>query len=219
VDSDISIKLTQLGLAISRDLCEENVKAILERAKETDNFVYIDMEEARYTQDTIDIYLSLRRSYKNVGVALQAMLMRSHDDLERIVEAGGTVRLVKGAYKEPKEIAYPKKKDVDNVYIRLMIRMLGEDALKNGAYLAVGTHDERILTLAKMHAARNGISKNRFEFQMLYGIRSDLQRNLADDGYRIRVYTPFGTQWYPYFMRRMAERPANTWFVLKNLVR
>ncbi len=219
VDSDIAVKLTQLGLAISKDLCCENVGTILDRAKENDNFVYIDMEGSMYAQDTIDIYLALRRRYRNVGVALQAMLYRSEDDLERIIEAGGTVRLVKGAYREPKDIAYPKKKDVDGAYVRLMIRMFSDDAQKRGAYVAIGTHDERIITLAKMHTAKEGIPKDRFEFQMLYGIRGGLQQRLAEEGYRMRVYTPFGSQWYPYFMRRMAERPANVWFVLRNVVR
>lgn len=219
VDSNISIKLTQLGLAISKDLCMENVEAILEKAKENDNFVYFDMEESTYTQDTIDIYLTMRKKYKNVGVALQAMLYRSESDLERIIEVGGTVRIVKGAYKESKDIAYPKKKDVDNAFVKLMMRMFANDALEKGAYVALGTHDEHIITLAKLHTSQFGIPKDRFEFQMLYGIRHDLQRKLIEEGYQNRIYTPFGDQWYPYLMRRMAERPANLWFVLKNLVR
>lgn len=219
VDSNVSIKLTQLGLAISKDLCMENVETILERAKENESFVYFDMEESTYTEDTIDIYLTMRKKYTNVGVALQAMLYRSESDLERIIAAGGTVRIVKGAYKESRDIAYPKKKDVDNAFVKLMMRMFADDALEKGAYVALGTHDEHIITLAKLHTSQFNIPKDRFEFQMLYGIRTDLQRKLIEEGYQNRIYTPFGDQWYSYLLRRMAERPANLWFVLKNLVR
>lgn len=218
-NSDVSIKLTQLGLAISRDLCVENVESILEKAKENENFVYFDMEESAYTEDTINIYLTMRKKYKNIGVALQAMLYRSESDLERIIEAGGTVRIVKGAYKEPKDVAYQKKKAVDNAYVKLMMRMFANDAIEKGVYAAIGTHDEHIITLAKIHTSQFGIPKDRFEFQLLYGIRQDLQRKLVEEGFQTRVYVPFGDQWYPYLMRRMAERPANLWFVLKNLAR
>jgi proline dehydrogenase len=214
--SNVSVKLTQLGLSIDRTFCLEQMKRILDEAKRTDNFVRIDMESSDVTQQTIDLFLELHALYgsKRVGLALQSYLYRTERDRERLGKLGANIRVVKGAYKEPKEVAYPRKADVDASYIRLV-----EDHMLQDAYTAVATHDEKIIGHVMKFVRSRNIPKNRFEFQMLYGIAPSLQLRLAAQGYRVRVYTPFGEEWYPYFTRRIAERPANLLFVLKGLFR
>jgi proline dehydrogenase len=214
--SNVSVKLTQLGLTIDRAFCLEQMKRILDEAKRTDNFVRIDMESSDVTQQTIDLFLELHALYgsKRVGLALQSYLYRTERDRERLGELGANIRVVKGAYKEPKEVAYPRKADVDASYIRLV-----EDHMLQDVYTAVATHDEKIIGHVMKFVRSRNIPNNRFEFQMLYGIAPSLQLRLAAQGYRVRVYTPFGEEWYPYFTRRIAERPANLLFVLKGLFR
>ncbi len=216
--SNISLKLTQMGLDIGEALCLTNLKRILEHARRYHNFVRIDMEGSNYTQRTLDVYYRLRGAgFDNVGVVIQSYLYRSADDVQKLAECGARVRICKGAYSEPPTIAFPKKSDVDANYRRLVELMWSEQARAKGAVAALATHDENIIQWAKAEAKRRGIAKVQFEFQMLYGIRRERQLQLAAEGYRFRVYVPYGTQWYPYFMRRLAERPANVIFLLKNL--
>lgn len=217
--SHVSIKLTQLGLDISDDFCAENVAQILARAARYNTFVRIDMEGSPYTQRTLDLYYRLHQNHHNVGVVIQAYLYRSEADVRRLIQEGARVRLCKGAYKEPPDIAFPRKADVDANYVKLMEMMLSEEARKNGVHLAIATHDEKIINRAKQYVAEHHIRPDEFEFQMLYGIRRDLQERLAAEGYTVRVYVPYGSEWYPYFMRRLAERPANVWFLLSNIIR
>jgi proline dehydrogenase len=214
VDSNISIKLTQLGLDIDQEYCLRNMRRIVEAAKRHDNFVRIDMEDSSKTDATLRIFKLLFNEYGNVGIVLQAYLYRTEKDLDEVLAIGARVRLCKGAYKEPAEVAFPDKRDVDANFIKLMQKLLA-----SGVYHGIATHDEKMIAATRDFAARQGISKDAFEFQMLYGIRRDLQLKLAAEGYRMRVYVPYGEYWYPYFMRRLAERPANVWFVLKNLLK
>ena len=180
-----------------------------------DPFVRIDMEGSDYTQRTLDLFCQLwDGQYRNVGVVIQSYLRRSAEDIEKLIQYGARVRLCKGAYKEPASVAFPEKADVDANYVRLMRRLL-----QDGNYPGIATHDEKVIAATKTFAAEQNIAADRYEFQMLYGIRRDLQAQLVSDGYRLRVYTPFGTFWYPYLMRRLAERPANLWFVAKNMLR
>jgi proline dehydrogenase len=218
-ESHVSVKLTQLGLDLGTDFCRENTARIAARANANGTFMRIDMEGSAYTERTLQMVYSLRQEYDNVGIAIQAYLYRSRSDVEALVEAGIPVRLCKGAYKEPASVAFPKKKDVDSNMIALMQLLLGDKARRNGARLAMATHDEALIEATKAYARQHGTPKQAYEFQMLYGIRSALQQRLADDGYGMRVYVPYGTEWYPYFMRRLAERPANVWFILRNLFR
>jgi proline dehydrogenase len=213
-EANISIKLTALGLDLGVDLCRANLDRVLRRARELNTFVRVDMEGSAYTQATLDMVADLRRTYDNVGTVLQSMLYRTPKDVEALIASRTRVRLVKGAYLEPAAVAYPKKADVDRQYIELMHALL-----ERGTYPAIATHDERIIADARQFAGDHGISRARFEFQMLYGIRRDLQEALARDGYNVRVYIPYGTQWYPYLTRRMAERPANLVFVMSNALR
>ncbi|HEX6818933.1 MAG TPA: proline dehydrogenase family protein [Ktedonobacterales bacterium] len=213
-EANISIKLTALGLDIGADLCRANLDRVLSRARALNIFVRVDMEGSDYTQATMDMVSDLRRTYDNVGTVLQSMLYRTPKDVETLIASKTRVRLVKGAYLEPATVAYPKKADVDRQYIELM-----HELLLRGAYPAIATHDERIITDARQFATEHGIARARFEFQMLYGIRRDLQEKLSRDGYNVRVYVPYGTQWYPYLTRRMAERPANLVFVMSNALR
>ena len=215
--SHVSLKPTQMGLDIGTDLCRENVERIVAKAEELDNFVRIDMEGSEYTTQTLDLFAELRRRYENVGVALQANLRRSERDLERLIELGANVRLCKGAYKEPPEIAFPRKREVNRSFIKLMEMLLSPEACAEGAYGAIATHDERMIAHAKELVAKNGIDKEEFEFQMLLGIRRRMAEQLADEGYRVRIYVSYGTEWYPFYMRRLAERPANLLFILRNI--
>jgi proline dehydrogenase len=219
VRSGVSVKLTQLGLDLSPALAAENVERIVGRAAEAGRFVRIDMESHEYVQPTLDLFEGLWGRYRNVGVVIQSYLYRSASDVARLVELGASVRLVKGAYDEPPEVAYPDKADTDASYVRLMELLFSEEAQANGAYPAIATHDTGLIDWAKEHAQHQGIPPERFEFQMLYGIRTGLQRQLAAEGYRVRAYVPYGEQWYPYLMRRLAERPANLLFLLRNLFR
>jgi proline dehydrogenase len=214
VDANISIKLTALGLDISQDLCEQNVCRILDYAQQFSIFVRIDMEGSAYTERTVDITLRMHKRYEHVGTVIQSCLYSSKKDIEQLVAQGVRVRLVKGAYKEPKTIAFQQKSEVDHNFVRLMTALL-----LRGSYPAIATHDEAIINATCKFARANGISKSAFEFQMLYGIRRDLQEKLVSQGYNMRIYVPYGSQWYPYLMRRMAERPANLLFVINNVIR
>jgi proline dehydrogenase len=214
VDANISIKLTALGLDISQELCEENVCNILENAQKYPIFVRIDMEASAYTERTIDITLRMHQQFEHVGTVIQSCLYRSKKDVEQLIAQGVRVRLVKGAYKEPKTLAYQNKSEVDHNYVQLMMMLL----LK-GNYPALATQDESIINAACKYTRDHGISRDAFEFQMLYGIRRDLQEKLVSQGYNVRIYIPYGSQWYPYLMRRLAERPANLMFVLSNMWR
>ncbi len=214
VNTNVSVKPTQVGLKIDKKLCEENFAKIIERAKKYDSFVRMDMEGSDCTQDTLDVFYSLRKKYDNVGIVIQTYLYRSEKDVEDIQKLGGRIRLCKGAYKEPKEIAFPKIQQVDDNFIKLMEKML-----VSGIYHGIGTHDEKIIQKTKEFAGKNNLSKESFEFQLLYGIRTELQYQLLKEDYKVRIYIPFGKQWYPYFMRRLAERPANLFFFLKNFFR
>jgi proline dehydrogenase len=209
-DANVSVKLTAMGLDVSEDLCVSIMQKILQRAREYQTFVRIDMESSEYTQRTLDLFE--QRLYpahrENVGIVLQSYLYRTFADVQRANLVKARVRLCKGAYKEPETVAYPDKKDVDSNYVRSM-----HELVLKGNYPGIATHDEAIIKEAKRFAKENQIASNRFEFQMLYGVRRDLQDKLVREGYRMRVYVPFGTQWYPYLMRRLAERPANVAFL------
>lgn len=212
-DCNLSIKLSQLGMAIAESLAESHVRAVLEAARRADIFVRIDMEESPLAEPTLALWRRLwAEGHRNVGLVIQAYLYRSAQDVETLVQAGARIRLVKGAYREPPSVAYPKKADVDANYRRLMALLL-----RRGTYPAIATHDESLVAGARTQAAREAIPPDRFEFQMIYGVRRDLQVVLAREGYHVRVYVPFGEQWYPYFMRRLAERPANVVFLLRSL--
>ena len=213
VDSNLSLKLTQLGLDVDEPLCESLLRRILARAGAT--FVRIDMESSRHTERTLRLFERVwAAGIRNVGVVIQSYLRRSEADVEHLIGLGARVRLVKGAYAEPPSVAFPNKRDVDANFVRLTERLL-----RRGTYPAIATHDERLITAARQVAAAHGIAADRFEFQMLYGVRRDLQASLSRAGYRIRVYVPFGAEWYPYFMRRLAERPANLMFVVTSVWR
>ena len=216
LDCNVSVKLTALGQDISDALCLEVITAILERAEQYDSFVRLDMESSEYTQRTLDTFeRDLYSRYpKRVGIVLQTALRRTLDDVERAIGLGARVRLCKGAYKEPESVAFPDKADVDATYVQGMQRLMAR-----GHYPGLATHDERIIEQAKTFAREQGIVPERFEFQMLYGVRRDLQEALVRDGWRVRVYVPFGTQWYPYLMRRLAERPANIAFMTGSIMR
>lgn len=215
----LSIKLSQLGLDIDETFCREQVRALLERAQHHEIFVRIDMESSAYTERTLRLYHTVHAQFANVGIVIQANLRRSAADVEKLIAEGADVRLVKGAYLEPPSIAYSAKRDVDTNYLRLLDRLLSPEAQQRGVRVAIATHDERIITWSREAVRNRGIPRDRFEFQMLYGIRRDLQRRLVAAGYRVRVYVPYGSHWYPYLMRRLAERPANLLFLLRNVVR
>jgi len=214
LQANVSCKLTQLGLDINTDFSSGLVLSIVERAATFDNFLRIDMEGSAYTQRTIDLVKLVRERNPAVGTVIQAYLYRSETDIADLLAYGCRIRLCKGAYKEPDDVAYPKKADVDANFVRLM-QML----LSSGFYHAIATHDPLMIAATIRHAAAKQVSKDDFEFQMLYGVRTDLQRRLVKDGYRVRIYIPFGSDWFPYFMRRLAERPANVGFLIRNFFR
>jgi proline dehydrogenase len=214
VDCNLSLKITQLGLDISKDLCMANMRRILEVAEKYGNFVRIDMEDYAHNDITLEILSELRTRFQNVGTVIQAYLYKSEEDVRTLGEQHINLRLVKGAYKESEDVAFPDKGDVDENFKKL-IRL----HLESGSYTAVATHDDAIIDYTKQLARENGYSPERFEFQMLYGIRTATQLELVKEGYRMRVYVPYGNDWYGYFMRRLAERPANVAFVLKGLFR
>ncbi|MBO8164596.1 MAG: proline dehydrogenase [Brevibacillus sp.] len=213
VDCNLSLKMTQLGLDISRELCMTNMRRILDAAKQYgNNFVRIDMEDYAHNEITLDILEELLQDYDNVGTVIQAYLYKASDDIERLKDKRVNLRLVKGAYKESPEVAFPDKADVDENYKKII-----KQHLLNGNYAAIATHDDNIINYVKQLEKEYNISRDQFEFQMLYGIRPQSQVELAREGYRMRVYVPYGNDWYGYFMRRLAERPANVAFVLKGL--
>jgi proline dehydrogenase len=212
--ANVSCKLTQLGLDINTDFCEGLLRSIVERAAGFDNCLRVDMEGSAYTQRTIDLVKRVRTRNPAVGTVIQSYLYRSETDVADLLSYGCRIRLCKGAYKEPEEVAFPKKADVDANYIRLMQLLLS-----SGFYHAIATHDPRMIAATIRYASAKQISKDDFEFQMLYGVRTDLQRRLVRDGYRVRIYIPFGNDWFPYFMRRLAERPANVGFLVRNFFR
>jgi proline dehydrogenase len=213
-EANISVKLTALGLDISEALCRDNLVQVLSAAQRYGTFVRVDMEASDYTQRTLDLVIDLHTTYQHVGTVIQSALYRTPDDVERLIAAGVRVRLVKGAYLEPATVAHVRKTDVDQAYLQLM-----KSLLLRGVYPAIATHDERMIDATVAYAAERGIPRARYEFQMLYGIRRDLQERLTVTGYNVRVYTPYGSQWYPYLTRRMAERPANLIFVVSNTFR
>jgi proline dehydrogenase len=228
--ANVSVKLTQIGLALDEALCEKNLEQILTRARQYQNFVRIDMEDTPYTDKTIGMYRRMRqKGFANTGTAIQSYLFRSEKDTRLLVGEGARLRLIKGAYLEPPSMAFPKKADVDASYDNLA-RIMIDGALAQGStpvssdgcippLPAIGSHDEKRLAFAKSYAEKVGLPKPALEFQMLYGIRRDLQEKCLQEGYPVRIYVPYGTHWYPYFMRRLAERPANAWFFISNFFR
>jgi len=214
-----SLKLTHLGLDLDERLCVTNLTRVLDRARAVGTRIWVDMESSRYTDRTLDLYARLRPAHPHLGCVVQAYLRRTPADVERLVELGATVRLCKGAYHEPPALAYPDKRDVDASYARLAERLLAADAQARGVYPGFATHDERLQRHIRRLATERGIAADRFEIQMLYGIRHDLHAPLRAGGVTLRVLVPFGEDWYGYFMRRLAERPANLLFLLRNLAR
>jgi len=214
LNSHVSLKLTQLGLAIEEGLACRHLNLVCECAARHDNFVRVDMEGSAFTEATLRVFRTVNAPRHVAGIAIQSYLYRSDKDVEELLKCGARIRLVKGAYDEPPTIAYRRKRDVDHSFSRLMERMLS-----SGIYHAIATHDERLITAAQEYARAHDISPNQYEFQLLYGIRRRLARDLLRQGERVRVYVPYGRQWYSYFMRRLAERPANLFFLLRNLFR
>ena len=216
LDANVSVKLTAMGLDVSEELCVAIMHEVLDRARQHRTFVRLDMESSAYTERTLNLFE--QRLYpmyaENVGIVLQSYLYRTFADVERALQLKCRVRICKGAYKEPPSVAYPDKDDVDASYVRCM-----EALMLSGNYPGLATHDEKIIAEAKRFAKEKKIGRERFEFQMLYGVRRDLQERLVAEGYRMRVYVPFGTQWYPYLMRRLAERPANVAFMTGNIIK
>jgi proline dehydrogenase len=228
--ANVSVKLTQIGLALDKELCTQNLERILARARLYRNFVRIDMEDTPYTEETIQLFRQMRtKGYNQTGLVIQAYLRRSEKDIEELLAEGARIRLVKGAYKEPPELAFPKKADVDSNFDVIAQKLISAANVVNSVNLsedgrippipALGTHDQRRIQIAKDYATRIGLPKQVLEFQMLYGIRRDLQSQCVREGYPVRIYVPYGTHWYPYFMRRLAERPANVWFFVSNYFR
>jgi len=216
INSNVSIKLTQFGLELDPELAYKNVRTVVADASRRGIFVRVDMEASSVTQQTLDIFKRLRAEFglNDVGIVLQSYLRRTYSDAEEMVKLPARIRICKGAYNEPPAVAFPEKKDTDENYVRVMQLLLS-----SGTYHGIATHDPKMIEATIDYAKQNGIGKEAFEFQMLYGIRRDLQRQLAKDGYNMRVYVPYGKHWYPYFMRRLAERPANIWFVMKNVLK
>ena len=214
IERNVSLKLTQLGLDVDRATCIDNLRRILDPAREHGFFVRIDMENSPYTDVTLQVFETLwQQDYRNIGLVFQSYLMRTPNDIARINALGARIRLVKGAYKERKTVAFQQKQDVDAAFVRLMQLLLDE-----GTYPAIATHDPKMLEATTEYAAHKSYARDRFEFQMLYGIRRDLQAQLTNEGFRVRVYVPFGREWFPYFMRRLGERPANIGFVMRRIL-
>lgn len=214
LDCNISIKLTQLGMDLDSGFCFQNLAKVANHARNLGNFIRVDMEDSSYTSKTLDLVLRARSEFENVGAVIQAYLYRSEADVKKLLDSKVRIRLCKGAYLEPETIAFKKKRDTDENFTKLM-RLL----LESGLFHGIATHDEKMIEATREFAREKKISKDEFEFQMLYGVRRDLQRNLAREGYRVRIYIPYGMRWYPYFMRRLAERPANVLFIARNLYR
>ena len=216
IRSNVSIKLTQFGLGLDKELAYRNARRVVEEAHRRGNFVRVDMEDSAATQATIDIFKRLRDEFdlNTVGIVLQSYLYRTYADAQELIKIPARIRICKGAYNEPPEVAFPDKKDVDANYVKVMQLLLS-----SGVYHGIATHDPKMIDATIDFAQREGIGKEKFEFQMLFGIRRDLQKQLARDGFNMRIYVPYGKHWYPYFMRRLAERPANVWFVMKNVLK
>jgi proline dehydrogenase len=216
IRSNVSIKLTQFGLGLDPELAYQNARKVVVEAERRGNFVRVDMEDSSVTQVTIDIFKRLRAEFglNTVGIVLQSYLYRTFADAQELVKLPARIRICKGAYNESPEVAFAEKKDVDANYVKVMQLLLS-----SGIYHGIATHDPKMIDATVEFATREGIGKEKFEFQMLYGIRRDLQRQLGRDGFNVRIYVPYGKHWYPYFMRRLAERPANIWFVMKNLAK
>ena len=216
IRSNVSIKLTQFGLGLDPEIAYRNARRVVEDAHKRGNFVRVDMEDSAVTQVTIDIFKRLRSEFdlNDVGIVLQSYLRRTYADAQELVKLPARIRICKGAYNEPPEVAFPDKRDVDANYIKVMQLLLS-----SGTYHGIATHDPKMIDATIDFMQREGIGKEKFEFQMLFGIRRDLQRQLSRDGFNVRIYVPYGKHWYPYFMRRLAERPANVWFVLKNVLK
>lgn len=214
----VSVKPTQLGLNIAPDLCAEMLAALAQRADSSNSFLWIDIESSPWVDRTLDLYRTLRADHTNIGLCLQSYLYRTADDLESLLPLNPTIRLVKGAYNEPPEIAYPRKQDVDENYMRLAKRLLSDDGRGAGQRHGFGTHDVQLLARIGDFADGAGIPKDAYEVQMLYGIRREEQIRLAARGYQVRILISYGTHWFPWYMRRLAERPANLWFVAKSVV-
>jgi proline dehydrogenase len=214
IERNISLKLTQLGLTIDRATSVDNLRRILDAAAAKEFFVRIDMEDSSYSAVTLDVFETMwQQGYRNAGIVLQSYLRRSEADAARMNALGARVRLVKGAYKEPRDVAYQRKSEVDASFVRIMQLLLNE-----GHYPAIATHDPAMLDATRAYARERGVAPAAYEFQMLYGIRRDLQGALEGEGFRVRVYVPFGREWFPYFMRRLGERPANVEFVMRGLM-
>lgn len=216
LDANVSVKLTQLGLDISDDLVLNNMRQLLNKARQINTSINIDMEGSAYTDRTIHIFRQLHQEFDNVGTVIQSYLYRSETDMLQLGADGAMVRLCKGAYKEPADIAFPQKSDVDANYVNLVKKFMSTENRAKGAYLKIATHDPKMIEASLAFIQQEQIPNDQFEFQMLYGIRIATQEELVQQGYRVRIYVPYGTQWYPYFMRRLAERPANLWFLFKN---
>lgn len=218
IDANVSLKLSQLGLKIDENLAVNNLRRILTRARQYGRRVRVDMEESAVVDVTLDIYRRLRHGegFDNVGVVIQSYLFRSEEDVRQLIAEGAWVRLVKGAYKEPADVAYAEKADVDAAFVRLTELMLSDEARARGVYLAVASHDDKMIDATQRYARQHNIPPDAYEFQLLYGIRRERQAELVSQGHRVRIYVPYGAAWYPYFMRRLAERPANLWFFVSS---
>jgi proline dehydrogenase len=214
LDCNVSVKLTQLGMDLDDDFCRNNLRQLVRKARDLGSFVRVDMEDSHYTQRTLDIVTRVHAELPNVGTVIQAYLYRSESDVTMLTSKGIRVRLCKGAYLEPESVAFREKRDTDSNFVKLT-----KILLDSGIYHAIATHDEKMIDAARRHAEEKGIARDHFEFQMLHGIRRDLQAQLAKEGYNVRVYVPYGSRWYPYYMRRLAERPANVGFIIRSLFR
>lgn len=216
LDCHISVKPTQLGLDLNRDLCLRHLRTLTARAKETGNFVWIDMESSAYVDPTLDLFRKLRSEFPNIGVCLQSYLLRCAEDVEKILPSVPSIRLVKGTYAEPKHVVFRLKRDVDESYFKLAERLLVASKSK-GNIIGIGTHDDGLIRRIDLVVSHDGVARKNYEVQMLYGIRRETQMKLASEGFKVRVLISYGSFWFPWYMRRLAERPANVWFVAKNL--
>jgi proline dehydrogenase len=217
LDAHVSVKPTQLGLDLDRAMCERNLDRLLERAEQRNNFLWVDMEYSRYVDPTLELYRRARGRSSRVGVALQAYLYRTAKDVESLIRLGPAVRIVKGAYLEPPDLAYPKKSDVDGNFYTLCVRLMAPDAQRAGTLLHIATHDIPLADRLDTYAREHQVPRSAYEFAMLYGIGVSYQKRMAAEGKRLRVLISYGDYWFPWYMRRLAERPANVWFVVKNL--
>lgn len=217
LDAHVSVKPTQLGLDLDRGLCERNLDRLMERAEQRNNFLWIDMESSPYVDPTLDLFRRTRKLSARIGIAIQAYLYRTPKDIESLIPLGSAIRIVKGAYLEPPDVAFPKKSDVDESFYKLCVRLLAPDAQKPGSLLHIATHDAALADRLSAYMSHNNVPKSAYEFAMLYGIQRQQQLRLARDGQRLRVLISYGEYWFPWYMRRLAERPANVWFVAKNM--